>query len=57
MDEVMSRLFKLLYGDFEFEDLQSASFPALSIGLFTAYTLLLLVLLANVVLGALSGTY
>ena len=57
VDEVMSRLFKLLYGDFEFEDLQSASFPALSIGLFTAYTLLLLVLLANVVLGALSGTY
>ena len=57
VDEVMSRLFKLLYGDFDFSDLQSASFPALSIGLFTAYTLLLLVLLANVVLGALTGAY
>jgi hypothetical protein len=39
----MERLFKMMYGEFEFDELQSSSFPALSVLLFMAYTFLVLV--------------
>jgi hypothetical protein len=38
----MEKLFKALYGELEFEELQSSSFPALSIFLFALYNFLLL---------------
>ena len=53
-----ARLILALMGDLEIDELRQSSFPTLAIGLFVVYAALLLLLLLNVIIGAIvSGAY
>ena len=50
----MGRLTLWLFGDVTFRELRLSSFPFISVALFVAYTLTLLMMLINLLLGAIS---